>query len=45
MLLQTGEERAIVSIIQRRQRAWLGHTLHHGGQKASTEKNRNAGHG
>ena len=25
-----GEERAIISVINRRQRVWLGHTLRHG---------------
>ena len=27
---RVGEERAIISVINRRQRSWLGHTLRHG---------------
>ena len=30
VLRHVGEERAIISIINRRQRVWLGHTLRHG---------------
>ena len=29
-LRRDGEERAIISVINRRQRVWLGHTLRHG---------------
>ena len=27
---RVGEERAVISVINRRQRVWLGHTLRHG---------------
>ena len=30
VLRPVGEERAIISVINRRQRVWLGHTLRHG---------------
>ena len=30
VIRRVGEERSIVNIIHRRQRAWLGHTLRHG---------------
>ena len=30
VLRHVGEERAIISVINRRQRSWLGHTLRHG---------------
>ena len=30
VLRPDGEERAIISVINRRQRVWLGHTLRHG---------------
>ena len=30
VLRRDGEERAIISVINRRQRVWLGHTLRHG---------------
>ena len=30
VLRRVGEERAIISVINKRQRIWLGHTLRHG---------------
>ena len=30
VLRRVGEERAIISVTNRRQRSWLGHTLRHG---------------